>query len=264
MTWYKPRDDDEEEDERRKGETRLGKIAPGRGQKRKGKDNSTEDGGGGSVKSVIFCPYTVKGELAKQLRQEEENLMKLTGYKLKVVEQVGDKILDKLHTANPWRGRPCGREDCWPCNIKAWTETDGKKDCTKRSLIYETWCQTCFEKDKEAVEEEFEDEKERKLMIDRIKKHKYIGETARSAYERGWEHQDALRKLQEDSHLLKHVAHYHQGVPMEEIKFGMRVKRYARSALERQILESVMIQEERKNHQMQSAKAHSEVRDERI
>ena len=77
------------------------------------------------MKSVIFCPYTVKGELAKQLRQEEENMMKLTGYKLKVVEQVGDKILDKLNTASPWKGRPYGREDCWPCNTKAWTETEG-------------------------------------------------------------------------------------------------------------------------------------------
>ena len=62
--------------------------------------------GTSDIKSVIFCPYTVRVDLAKQLRQGEEDLKKITGYMLNVVEQLGDKILDKLHTANPWRGRP--------------------------------------------------------------------------------------------------------------------------------------------------------------
>ena len=97
--------------------------------------------GTSDIKSVIFCPYTVRVDLAKQLRQGEEDLKKITGYMLNVVEQVGDKILDKLHTANPWRGRPCDRGDCWPCRTKEWTEKDGKKDCSKRSCVYETWCQ---------------------------------------------------------------------------------------------------------------------------
>ena len=35
---------------------------------------------------------------------------------------------------------------------------------------------------------------------------------------------------------------------MENIKFGMRVRKFARSALERQVLESVLIQEERRAH----------------
>ena len=65
VTWYKPREGDEEEDEGKKGETRLGKLAPGRGKKRKDKETSPEDGGGRNVKSVIFCPSTVKGGLAK-------------------------------------------------------------------------------------------------------------------------------------------------------------------------------------------------------
>ena len=83
-----------------------------------------------------------------------------------------------------------------------------------------------------------------------IRVHKYIG-----AYERGWEHQEALRKLDEDSHLLKHVAHYHQSTPLEDIKFGMRVKNYAKTALERQVLESVLIQEERKQHNIMNRKS---------
>ena len=42
---------------------------------------------------------------------------------------------------------------------------------------------------------------------------------------------------------------------MDEIKFGMRVKRYARSALERQILESVLIQDERKSHWIMNSRS---------
>ena len=78
-----------------------------------------------------------------------------------------------------------------------------------------------------------EEGKEREKRILQIPKHKYIRETAKSAYERGWEHQEALRKLEEDSHLLKHVANHHKGVPMDKITYGMRVVQYTRTALER-------------------------------
>ena len=257
-TWYLPRSS--EEDEKLAPdmeENRNGKVQMRRGKKRKVQEESTEPGRGTrDIKSVMFCPYTTKGELAKQLRQGEEELYNLTGYRIKVVEQVGDKILERLHTANPWRGRPCERIDCWPCNTKAWTEKDAKKDCTKRSLVYETWCQTCYEQDEQEIREQGgEDEEEIERRIKRIKKHKYIGETARSAYERGWEHQESLRKLEEDSHLLKHVAQHHQGIPMEKIKFGMRVRKFARSALERQVLESVLIQEERRAHLIMNSRS---------
>ena len=181
--------------------------------------------------------------------------MELTGYRMKVVEQAGRKISELLHSSNPWRGEDCGREDCWPCKTKKMTGKDKRKECTKRSLVYETWCITCYDAEKSRIEEEIEDEKEREKKILQISKHKYIGETARSAYERGWEHQEALRKLEEDSHLLKHVANYHQGVPMENITFGMRVVQYTRTALERQVLESVLIQEEGKRHLIMNSKS---------
>ena len=39
---------------------------------------------------------------------------------------------------------------------------------------------------------------------------KYIGETARSAYERGMEHRNGLEKMEEENHMMKHIANYHQ------------------------------------------------------
>ena len=193
--------------------------------------------------------------MAKNLRQEEERQMSMTGYRIKIVEQAGRKISELLHSSNPWRGEDCGRDDCWPCNTKKITGKDKRKECTKRSLVYETWCITCFEAEKERIEEEMEEGKDRERKIAEIPKHKYIGETARSAYERGWEHQESLRKLEEDSHLLKHVANHHQGVPMEKISFGMRVVQFTRSALERQVLESVLIQEASKRHMIMNSKS---------
>ena len=93
---------------------------------------------------------------------------------------------------------------------KAMTEKNKKQDCRKRSLVYETWCETCLRKDiKEVEEQDGLEEKQREEKIRKIKKHKYVGETARSAYERGMEHQDGLRKLDENNHMMKHVASYH-------------------------------------------------------
>ena len=92
-------------------------------------------------------------------------------------------------------------------------------------MVYETWCITCYDAEESKIEEEMEEGKEREKRILQIPKHKYIRETAKSAYERGWGHQEALRKLEEDSHLLKH------GVPMDKIIFGMRVVQYTRTAL---------------------------------
>ena len=95
-------------------------------------------------------------------------------------------------------------------------------------------------------------------MKKKIKIHKYVGETARSAYERGLEHKIALEKLDEDSHMMKHIANYHREAEIEDVKFGMRVTGYCRTPLERQVMESVKIQEERmKNISMNSRAEYS-------
>ena len=168
-----------------------------------------------------------------------------TGYKVKVVEESGEKIKDILHTANPWKGEDCGREKCLLCRTKQITGKGLKSDCSKRSIVYETWCETCLraEMDKIDLEDIEEEEKERKRRG--IKIFKYVGESARSAYERGLEHQVDLERLEEDSHMLKHISSIHRDKKLCEVEFGMKVIKFTRSALERQVLERVKIQEER-------------------
>ena len=225
-----------------------------RGIKRKTDDKKeyTDDR---EVKAVLFCPYTPYSELAKRLREAESNLNMLTGYRMKVVEEAGEKLIDMLRSTNPWKGEHCGREDCWLCNTKEMTGKDKTRDCTRRSIVYETWCETCLQEEIKRIEEQTEEGEERKKQIQDIPRFKYIGETARSAYERGLEHQGALEKLQEDSHLLKHVANKHRGEDMDKIRFGMRIYKQTRTALERQITESVRIQEEQKKHYIMNSKS---------
>ena len=77
------------------------------------------------------------------------------------------------------------------------------------------------------------DEKEKIELKNKIVQYKYIGETSRSAYERGWEHLNDLAGLKSTSHMLKHVVSTHQDQDMGEIEFGMKVLKYTQSSFER-------------------------------
>ena len=67
-------------------------------------------------------------------------------------------IVDVLHKEDPWQGRDCGRPQCILCETKLKTGKHLSQDCTKRCIIYETWCMSCEEEDKRKIEEETEDE----------------------------------------------------------------------------------------------------------
>ena len=74
---------------------------------------------------------------------------------------------------------------------------------------------------------------------------KYIGETARSVYERGCEHLSDIQNLSQKSHMLRHYVESHMGEDIGEMRFHMKVLKFTKMAFERQILESVLIQENR-------------------
>ena len=74
---------------------------------------------------------------------------------------------------------------------------------------------------------------------------KYIGETARSPFERGFEHLSDVLNLSLKSHMLRHYVDSHMGEDFDSMKFHMKVIRYTRTSFERQILESDLIQKNR-------------------
>ena len=100
----------------------------------------------------------------------------------------------------------------------------------------------CEEKELNKIEEEEDDEKEKERRKRNIKLFKYIGESSRSFYERALEHLRDLDELKLDSHMMKHYFDKHSTEDIEKMKFGGRIVRQARSAFNRQIGESVEIQ----------------------
>ena len=73
------------------------------------------------VTSVLFVPHTTDSNLAKKLREKEETLKEITGNKIKIVERAGVKLQDIL-VRDPWKGRDCGRLNCFICNTKVMKE----------------------------------------------------------------------------------------------------------------------------------------------
>ena len=119
---------------------------------------------------------------------------------------------------------------------------------------------SCWDRDTEEIEEKYNGNEEMKReMMKKRKAYKYVGETSRSVYERTWEHTNSMKQLQTSSHMLKHMLKHmlevHGEEEMEKVEFGARVLKFARSAFERQVMESVLIQEEREKHHILNSKS---------
>merc|ERR1712130_717996 len=122
-------------------------------------------------------------------------------------------------------------------------------------IIYETWCLTCEKKEKEKIEEMELDEEEKLRLLRKVRLHKYVGETSRSLYERGLEHLRDLNELKQESHMLKHYFDHHPEEELEKMEFGAKIIKAARTAFNRQVGESVYIQENAANHAILNSKS---------
>jgi type III secretory pathway component EscV len=154
-------------------------------------------------KAVLYVPYTPNSELAKELRKVEEVMEKMSGMRMKVVEKAGIQLKRILVKTNPWAGTDCQREDCLVCLTRQETGEGRGKTCSKRNILYETWFETCQDRDKQKAMEEGRDP-------ENIPLHKYIGESSRSSYLRGKNHIDDARLMSSGSHMLKHFLDQHR------------------------------------------------------
>ena len=93
-----------------------------------------EKGGGNKVKAVMLIPYTAHSELARRMRENEEEMQEMTGYRLKIVEKGGTKLVDIFHKANPWSGQERGRKKCLLCISKKRKGKTNSQDCKKLCL----------------------------------------------------------------------------------------------------------------------------------
>ena len=207
------------------------------------------------VKAAMMVPHTKNSEMAKRIKASEFSMEEISGWRMKIVEKAGIKLQDMLTSSDPWSGEDCGR-DCMLCTTKTITGKKLSQDCTRRSLVYETWCLSCEEEDKLKIQERNDiTNLEKKEMLKKMSLHKYVGETARSVFERAFEHQNAREQLHPESHMLRHIIDKHEDQDMDSIKFGIRILKFTRSSFERQILESVQIQEQRKDHHILNSRS---------
>ena len=70
--------------------------------------------------------------------------------------------------------------------------------------------------------------------------------------ERSREHLSDIEQLKPCSHMLKHLLDQHEGENFKEVTFNLKVVQYHKSSWERQISESVTIQQERHHHLLNS------------
>ena len=166
----------------------------------------------------MFIPRTPGGRLITQLREIESNLAKTTKKSIRLVEESGIKLKKTLCKSDPWEQVQCGRESCTTCPI-------GRPgSCRTKNVVYHNICLPC--KDMEVSS-------------------RYIGETARTMWERGAEHTQDSLNLSKNSHMRDHMMSSHQDLLEEMLKgaklFTMQIIKPARSALSRQIREAVEI-----------------------
>ena len=76
--------------------------------------------------------------------------------------------------------KDCERERCMPCDTKERTGRNKTRDCSRRSVVYETWCLKCEEMTKELIDRmENKTDKEKKELKKNITLYKYVGESWR-------------------------------------------------------------------------------------
>ena len=176
---------------------------------------------------------------------------------MKIVERAGGKIVDLLHKSNPWEDMDCQREKCLMC--KTAMKEEGKlENCKKRCIVYEIHCVECGELETPIIEENREIEEKVGSMRKKKKNYKYvyIGETHKSGFERGKEHQEDKKYFNVRSHMLKHCILHHGGKDPLDVDFGMRLRGQFKTALERQVSEAVTISiEQRKGVHLMNSKS---------
>ena len=119
VTWYRNK-------RKREDDTDVGPIRKRRpGDKSEMQKSTTEEK---EVKAIMFVPYTEGSELAKRLRDAENKLQDMTGYKMKIVERSGLKLEEMLHKADPWQWQDCGRDRCLLCLTKQRTGKHSTQD----------------------------------------------------------------------------------------------------------------------------------------
>ena len=138
------------------------------------------------IAAPLFIQATEGSSLVALLKEEEEKLGGIVGWRYKVVERGGTMVKQLLTRSNLFSGEPCGRSKCEACR-----NAEKPPNCRRRGIMYETACMEC--------------------MVDGSPVARYVGESTKSRCERIKEHLDDAKRKQKDSHVYKHWMNQHGG-----------------------------------------------------
>ena len=178
--------------------------------------------------TVLFCEYSKGGVLQSGLRGVVDRLAPMVGFNMRVTERAGTTLGSLLSNKILWTGDECGRQECKVC-----LQTGNKKeDCIRRNILYESECVRCVSSEMMPT---------LSLGGKGDNASLYVGESARSLFERSTEHWQAALQLKEESHMFQHMVEVHKDdTARPEFKF--KVVRSFKSALDRQVAEAIRIE----------------------
>ena len=163
----------------------------------------------------MFIPRSTGGKLLSMLKEKERELSCLGKQRIHLVDQAGTQLVALLTSSNPWLNKDCLRPKCSTC---ASGDSKVVGTCFKRSVVFSDVCTKCT-KEKQA---------------------KYIGESARSLFERGSEHLKNAVKKRDPSHIEQHRAESHPDSSPVGL-FQMTPIQFHPNALSRLVHEGLLI-----------------------
>jgi hypothetical protein len=185
--------------------------------------------------TVIFIPSTKGSKLLKLMKENEDKMSELTGFRFRMMEAGGIKVKNMLST-DLARGSHCGRQNCQPCR----RTSEKRENCKRKNIVYESVCEMC-----NPGKTSIHDEQDPELAgatntVTTSRKGVYIGETSRTLHERANEHFRDAKDFSEKSHMIKHWLSSHQE-EKEVPNFRFKIKGTFKDCLSRQITEAMRI-----------------------
>jgi hypothetical protein len=175
--------------------------------------------------TVMFIPSNKGGLLKSKLREKEDEMVRITRFRVKFQEAGGVKLA-RMFSTELATGTHCGRLECQPCADKP----EGRLTCKKQSILYESACKLCNQEDPTIRKK---DQRPREGI--------YVGETSRSLYERTKEHFGDKEAFKPGSHMVKHWMTSHAEDP-ECPAFRFFILGTFSDCLSRQVAEALRIQ----------------------
>ena len=143
----------------------------------------------GKNTTVVFVPSTRGGLLVRKLKEEEDRMADITGFRIKFQEAGGSKLIN-CFDKDLGKGLHCGRTPCPPCD-----STDKRQNCRSRNLVYESSCRIC-----NPLSSQQEHYSQLGSSQNKPRDGIYIGETSRSLHECAVEHVRDAESFSAKSH----------------------------------------------------------------